>query len=502
MPRARTKVLPEAPPTEQQITKAVNPMDEPEKFKLSAIGTPGYNIFNGVPTEEFHRDLQWPEAARTYKKMTYSAPINASLCLYDNIISKVTWRTKPVKDATAEELKQAEFIQECLHDMEVPFRQVILDSLSANTFGFSIQEKVFRRRNTNSGSMYNDDKIALRKLSLRNQETIEKFIYDNTTGEIVGVKQNLANVGNNSWYGRKLTQPEVIIPRSKYMHVTVGNARGNPFGVSPLRNVYIADRFLSVIAEMEAVGAQRDLQGLPVLRVPAQLMSTDASPEQKAILENLKGIIRNLQNNSQSGCIIPSTVDDTTRTPLFDIELLSTEGGKRNFDLNVIKHYYQNQIYSSLYTDILNMGNSNSGSFNLGTLKNSLLGTAVEAILDGIVDAFNRDVIRHLYILNGWNPTRACSLDYENLNPVDLDTLSKFLQRVNSVSLLEPDRELFNMIRVSLGLDPKPYDQPVDPSVLPVPTSRSGDGMEIGKVGNGTSNSIAETDNTTSNLEN
>ena len=105
MPRVKTKVTPDE--TTETITKAINPMDKPEKFKLSAIGTPGYNIFNGVPAEEFHRDLQWPTAAKTFKKMTYSAPINASLSLYDNIISKVTWRTKPIKDATAEELKQA-----------------------------------------------------------------------------------------------------------------------------------------------------------------------------------------------------------------------------------------------------------------------------------------------------------------------------------------------------------------------------------------------------------
>jgi len=501
MPRARTKVLPDAPPTEQQITKAVNPMDEPEKFKLSAIGTPGYNIFNGVPTEEFHRDLQWPEAARTYKKMTYSAPINASLCLYDNIISKVTWRTKPVKDATAEELKQAEFIQECLHDMEVPFRQVILDSLTSNKFGFAIQEKVFRRRNTNSGSMYNDDKIALRKLSLRNQETIEKFIYDNTTGEIVGVKQNLASVGNNNWFGRKLTQTEVVIPRSKYMHVTTGNSGGNPFGVSPLRNTYICWRYLEVLSEMEASGAQRDLSGVPILKVPAQLMSAEASPDQKAILENLKNIIRNLQANSQSGVIIPSTVDDTTRTPLFDISLLSDEGGKKNFDLNQIKQYYQAQIYSSLFCDIILMGSTNSGSFNLGSLKNSLLGTAVEAMLDNIVDAFNRDVIRHLYVLNGWNPARACSLDYENLNPVDLDVFSRAVQRIGAVNLMPRTHDTINSILTAFNLDPLDPTENLDDVLNTANETGAGEGMVQG-IGGGTGDAVSTADTTTSNLEN
>lgn len=498
MPRVKTKVTPDE--TTETITKAINPMDEPEKFKLSAIGTPGYNIFNGVPAEEFHRDLQWPTAAKTFKKMTYSAPINASLSLYDNIISKVTWRTKPIKDATDEELKQAAFIQECLDDMDIPFRQVILDSLSANMFGFAIQEKVFRRRNSNSGSMYNDNKIALRKLSIRNQETIDKFIYDDS-GEIVGVKQNLSNVGNNSWYGRKLTQTEVVIPRSKYMHVTVGNARGNPFGVSPLRNVYICWRFLECLSEMEASGAQRDLSGVPILKVPAQLMSADASPDQKAILENLKNIIRNLQANSQSGVIIPSTVDDTTRTPLFDIELLSDNGGKKNFDLNVIKQYYQAQIYSSLFCDIILMGSTNSGSFNLGSLKNSLLGTAVEAMLDNIVEAFNRDVIRHLYVLNGWDQTRACSLDYENLNPVDLDVFSRAVQRIGAVNLMPRTHDTINSILTAFNLDPLDPTENLDDVLNTANETGAGEGMTQG-IGGGTGDAVSTADTTTSNLEN
>ena len=498
MPRVKTKVTPDE--TTETITKAINPMDEPEKFKLSAIGTPGYNIFNGVPAEEFHRDLQWPTAAKTFKKMTYSAPINASLSLYDNIISKVTWRTKPIKDATDEELKQAAFIQECLDDMDIPFRQVILDSLSANMFGFAIQEKVFRRRNSNSGSMYNDNKIALRKLSIRNQETIDKFIYDDS-GEIVGVKQNLSNVGNNSWYGRKLTQTEVVIPRSKYMHVTVGNARGNPFGVSPLRNVYICWRFLECLSEMEASGAQRDLSGVPILKVPAQLMSADASPDQKAILENLKNIIRNLQANSQSGVIIPSTVDDTTRTPLFDISLLSDDGGKKNFDLNQIKQYYQAQIYSSLFCDIILMGSTNSGSFNLGSLKNSLLGTAVEAMLDNIVEAFNRDVIRHLYVLNGWDQTRACSLDYENLNPVDLDVFSRAVQRIGAVNLMPRTHDTINSILTAFNLDPLDPTENLDDVLNTANETGAGEGMVQG-IGGGTGDAVSTADTTTSNLEN
>lgn len=243
----------------EPISKA---LDDPERFKLTAIGANGLAMFSGVPVEEFQRDLQWPKAAETFKKMQYSTPVNACLNLYDNLISKVNWRVVPPKDATEEEKLQAKFIQECLDDMETPFRQVIKDALTSNTFGFAVLEKVYRRRNTNSGSMYNDNKISLRKLAIRNQETIEKFIFDATGNDVIGVKQVFTGVNDARWSLRKET--EVVIPRSKYWHVTTGRTRGDPFGKSPLREVFLPWRFLEVLSELEANGVQKDLIGIPV----------------------------------------------------------------------------------------------------------------------------------------------------------------------------------------------------------------------------------------------
>jgi len=229
-------------------------------------------------------------------------------------------------------------------------------------------------------------------------------------------------------------------------------------------------------------------------------MSPDASPEQKLIYESYKNIIRNIQNNSQSGLILPSNVDPDTRQKLFDIQLLSTEG-KKNFDTTEVKTYYQNLIYTGLFADILILGNNNVGSFALGQVKNSLTGAAAQAMLDNIVDAFNRQVIRQLYELNGFNPARACQLDYEGLNQTDLETLSKFLQRTASVGLVEKDRATLNVIREAIGTDAKPEDEPVDESILTGNTSRASDGMAKGS-GNGTSDFVAGTDTSSLNADN
>ena len=243
------------------ISKAVSYMDTPEKFKLSAIGSSGLNIFSGVTYDELQQDLQWPNSVLTYKKMTYSVPVNACLSLFENLISKVKWRVKAPRNATPEQLEQTKFIEECLHDMDVPFRSVIKDTLSSNVYGFAVLEKVFRKRNRESGSIYSDNKIALKKIALRNQETIEGFLIDEKTGDIKGVKQNLDLVSN---LYRQTRKGSVVIPRSKFLHITVGRNRQDPFGKSPLRDVYMAWRYLEALSEMEATGVQKDLQGLPV----------------------------------------------------------------------------------------------------------------------------------------------------------------------------------------------------------------------------------------------
>lgn len=473
--------------TQASVEKALNAIDQPERFRLGEIGYSGLSIFNGVTNEEAKRELNWPTSADTYKEMSYHTAVNACLSLYDNLISKVTWRVVPPKDATEQEKNEAKFVDSCLKDMDHSLRDFIKDALSSNIYGFSVHEKVYRRRYKSNGSIFDDGKIGIKKLALRNQETIQRFIFDDNGNEIVGVEQNVDSYLGTRYGTRKSLN--VILPRSKYVHITVGRDRNDPFGKSPLRDVYLAWRYLTVIQEIEAAGVARDLQGLPVLEIPAQYMSADASADQKAIYENFKTIIRNIQTNSQSGIILPSATDPETRQKLFSLNLLSGDG-KKSFDTSKVKEFYQNQIYTGLSADILQMGQSGVGSFSLGALKSSLTGACVESMLDNIVETFNRDVVRQLYELNGFDLTRLCSLDYDHLHDVDLEGLSKAYQRMGATGFLPRTEDVINRGLAALGIDLLPEGTDLE-QVLPEKTTRSGDGMVSG-LPNGTGDSLGE----------
>jgi len=470
-------------------------MDRPERFRMGEIGYSGLNIFNGVSKDELKKELTWPHSVKTFKNMTYHSAVSAPLSLYDNIIGKASFKFIPPHNPTEEELDQTRIMNEMLHDMDQPFEDLIKDAMSSLVYGFSVHEKVFRKRLKSNGSDYDDGVIAWKKIAIRNQESIEKFIFSDDGNEILGVKQNLNMI--NDTYNRfsKRTEKEVIIPRSKFILFRHGKHRGDPFGKSMLRDCYLSWRYLTALEEIEASGVVKDLNGLPVLSIPAQYMAPDASPEQKAMYEMFKNIIRNIQNNQQSGLILPSAVDPETRQKLFNFELVSTDG-RKNYNISEIKKYYQTLIFIAMSADVLLTGNTGGGSFALAESKYTITGAAAESILREIVKVINHDLVKQTYLLNGWNPARSAVLDYDNIQDDSLDELGKFIQRVGAVGFLPKTVAVVNRALAASGIDTLSNDMTREEleDLLPQKTSRSGDGMREG-LGSGTGNADGSSGN-------
>lgn len=480
------------------VQKAVSPLDQPERFRLGEMGSLGLKTFNGVSKDELKLELNWPNSIITFKEMSTHSAINAPLTLFENIISKATWKYKPPANATEEEKKQAELINQMMNDMEQPWSEFIRDVLSSNVFGFSVHEKVFRRRLKANGSLYDDGVIGWKKLPIRAQESISKFLFSEDGNEIIGVQQNLTKI--NDIYNRFSKRSNLVnLPRSKFLLFRTGKHRGDPFGKSPLRDAYLAWRFLSALEELEATGAAKDLNGLPVLYLPAQYLAADAPPEVQAIRSYYENVMRNLQMNQQSAVILPQVVDPESKTPMFKLELMSVDG-KKNFDILKIKEYYKNLIFTSLFADVLVMGQTATGSFALGAIKNSLSGAYAERLISNIAEVLQNDLVKMTYELNGWDTSRMGTFDFDGIDSLDAETFSKLVQRAASVGLIEVDRPVLNAIRVEMGVDPLPEDMPPQTDILSGNSSRSGDGMAT--AGEGTSNSPSGADSSSNNLDN
>ena len=251
--------------TKETVNKAsIQTMDTPERFRLGELGRLGLSTIGGITNEELKRELNWPTSIKTFKTMHYHGTINSAITLFDNIIGKATWSVVPPKDATEEEKKQCKAVETMMHDMEGTWSEFIRDVLSMNIYGFSVHEKVYRRRLTTNGSKYNDGIIGWKKLPIRSQETVEKFIFSPDGNEILGVKQNLSAVNDNYNRFSNRIANEVVLPISKILLFRAGKHRGDPFGKSPLREAYLAWRFLTALEDLEATSIAKDVSGLPV----------------------------------------------------------------------------------------------------------------------------------------------------------------------------------------------------------------------------------------------
>lgn len=472
-----------------KIEKASS-LDTPERFKLGSIGHSGLKMFDGVVETEMVADLKYPKSNDTYDKMMLHPSVNASVALHKSMVGKATYRVLPPKDATEEEKSRTKNIEEMFGDMESTLADVVAEAMTMIDYGFAPLEKIFRYRSKSSGSLYDDNLIGIRKISLRHQKSISKFIFDDSGENIKGIKQDVSLISDPYNRYQNLIRTSEVIPRSKFLLFTAGSSKTNPFGTSPLRNVYLPWKYLQAIEELEASGVAKDLQGLPVLHIPAQYMSEDASPAQKQFYAWAQNLVRNVQMNSQSGVVLPVVFDPETRQPLFKMELLSTDG-KKNYDTTKIKEYYRMMIFIGLAADILLAGNSVTGSFALGSIKNSLTGTAVENYVKHIVDVLNNDLIRQLYELNGWEASRRCRIDYEGFEDYDLDTFSKMIQRAAATGMLPKTLDVINSVLRSIGVDELPDDTTQEQldNLLTAKTSKSGQGMQEGlNSGTGSAN--------------
>lgn len=484
---------------EQEIEKSqVEDRKNIGRFKLGEIGYSGLNLFEGLTHDELKRELNFPQNVRVYKEMSYHSTINASLSLFANIISKATWKFEPPADATEEEKRQCEIIEEMMGDMEHSWSDFIRDVLSMNQYGFCVNEKVYRRRYRENGSVFDDGLIGWKKLPCRAQESIVRFIYDESGNDIMGVKQYILGIPSAD-SKLALKGPEVIIPRNKFLHFKAGNHRGDPYGVSMLRDAYLAWRYITYLEELEATGVAKDLVGLPILYLPPQYLAPDAPPEIVAIRQYYENVMRNIQTNQQSAMILPLAYDADSKQPLFKMDLLSVDG-KKSYDIDKIKQYYKNMIMIAMSSDILTMGQTETGSFALGSIKNSISGAVAYGMLANIADVIDRDLIRQTYELNGWNPARRGKLDYDNLAEADLESISKYWQRMASVGLVERDREVLDAIRVAGGVDALGASVPVQTDLLTGNTSKSGEGMKT--AGEGTAKTVTGNDASSNNLDN
>lgn len=427
-----------------------DPFDVP---LVGEIGQSGLKRTSGYIQEEFLNELRGIRGVNTYKEMGDNDPVcGAILFAIQMLIRQVPWRVEAYSEEP-EDMDAAEFLDSCLHDMDESWNNIVVEILSMLQYGWSYHETVYKVRAGNSEdkrfrSRYADGKVGWRKLPIRSQDSLQSWEYSSANDDtLIGMIQSPAPSYRN-----------IFLPIEKCLLFRPMSHKDNPEGRSILRNAYSPWYFKKNIERIEAIGIERDLAGLPVIRVPPQLFDSSAGEDASRAFEAYKNIVRNLKRDEQEGIILPSAFDQNGNR-LYDIELLAS-GGSRQMNTEAIVQRYDRRIAMTALADFLFIGHQNTGSFALIDNKTDLFVTAIGSWLDAIAGVFNRVAIPRLWKMNGWKLERMPVLTHGDIESPDLGKLGTYVSQLAGSGVnLFPNKKLENWLKRQGGM---PVDETID----------------------------------------
>jgi hypothetical protein len=428
------------------------------------FGVVGMKRSGGTIIEEYLPQLRGESGRKVYNEMVTEPVIGGVVLAMTEVIGRLDWKVVPPDTPTAEEVSQAQFVQECLEDMDDSWDVTLAQVLSMIQYGWAYHEVVYKFRNGQSAdptqrSRFSDGRIGWRKFAIRAQDSLAEWLFA-PNGDLRGMVQQ----DNYTGAGRR------VIPIERALLFRTDEYKGNPEGRSMLRSAYRPWFFKKRIEEIEAIGIERDLAGMPRVYAPNEWFATENDPN----LARLKEMVTKAKRNEMDGVLLPSLFDgEGNRMLSFD---LVGSGGARQVDTNAVVARYNNAIATSVLMDFLTLGHEGVGSYALGAAKISMWQLVVESLAKSIASVVNRHAVPQLMRLNGWRPDRMPQLTYGDVAQVDLSVLGAFLQQMIDTGIIVPDEQLENYARELLNLPSASgmgRDSATPPSVPQPP--RSGD---------------------------
>lgn len=415
------------------------------KKPFGEIGVSGGKMSVGRSDDEFLTELKGDRATKIYKEMSENDSTAAAvLFAITMLIRQIDWNVQPA-DTSPEAMDDGEFLKECQNDMSHTWGDFISEVMSMAPYGWSLFEIVYKRRagrNQAKGAMrsnYSDNKIGWRKFAIRSQDTLYKWEIDEDGGVSAMVQQD----PNTFQY--------YTIPIEKALLFRMSTYKNNPEGKSILRRAYRSWYFKKQIEEIEAIGVERDLAGIPVITCPSEIMGSGAGSKESALYESLKDIIEDIKNDENAGAILPSDTDDKGNK-LFDLKLLST-AGSRLFNTNEIINRKKQEIAMSVLADFILLGHEKVGSFALSSDKTKIFATALGAYADSIAAVLNQYAVPRLFEINGMGREKYPEFKHGDIESIDLQGIATALSTLSMAGMpLFPDENLENHIRAAAGL--------------------------------------------------
>lgn len=385
------------------------------------VGRSGLNRSVGRIYDEFLSTLRGTTGVKKYHEMRENDPIVGS-CLHaiTQIMREARWSVAPAdeKDETAK--ADAAFLEDNMTSMKQSWGDFFTESLSFLTYGYSLFEQVYHRRK--------DGKIGWWKFAPRVQQSLEKWEIDQY-GDMIGF-----------WQRPAPDYTLFYIPITKCLHFRTEPHGANPEGRSVLRSAFRPWFFKKSIEEIEGIGIERDLAGLPVLTLPEGMDPDSDDPDVVAQITAAKRLVTNIRRDEQDGIILPFG---------WELSLLASSG-TRQIDTVAVINRYNKEIAVTMLAQFVMLGMERTGSYALAREQTEMFYQSLDGWADMTATTINRQAVKPLFAYNGvvdrplpqvvHTPTRRFSLkdlaSYvatladEKVNALEIDDgIKRFLKR-------------------------------------------------------------------------
>ena len=441
-----------------------DPLADPEA-PFKALGVSGLRRFGGRIQDDLLRELWGTKGARVLREISENEPIASAIVFAVKFYARsADWGVEPAGDDTAE-VEKAAYLQSTMDDMDVPWTMFISETLEEVIYGYALHEVIFKRRfgeqppltqqiaTSEDGtylypSKHDDGQIGWAKLMGIDPQTIEQWIFDDdradATHEVIGFIQQAAP---------KFERQD--LPISKFLHFVTEQRRDNPEGRSMLRGAYRPAWYKRRLEEIEAIGTERDLAGLPFARVPGRIANPDAGDADAVqALRDWEEMMRRIRRDDIEGIVYSSDKAKDGQSDLYEVGLMST-GGARQIDIDKSLSRKSTEIAISVLADFVILGHQNVGSFALASVKTNIFAIAMNVLIQSIADTINNQAVPMLFRMNGVEPNvdgKYPTIIATEIETPDLDAIAKFLQTVSGAgSPIFPDPEMENWWRGLIG---------------------------------------------------
>lgn len=378
-----------------------------EGLVSQVIGTRGLKNLGGRIQEEYDRLLEsWSDAIDFYLEMRDDMTISTLMNAIKLPLLAAEFDVEAASDSMVD-IAARDWLWDAMNNMDrQSWRSHVQDMLEAPSFGWSLAEIVLQKRK--------DGRLWIRNLDPRGQETLHKWEFDE-------FDHTIAFIQKAPYKGQIAT-----IPMEKTIHMTFDGRKGNPQGRGMFRVLFRTWRFLRNLENLEGIGLERSVGGMPVATLPPEPLSPDD-------LIKLQDALSGMRIDEEGYLIVPDGL------------VISPYGGSYNTaPLNLVIDRKKKEILMLGFAQFIMLGMNQVGTQALVKGSQDFFTLGLEAIQQMMLESWNGQLVPFLFRYNAHTfpgMTGFPKITWEMPGKVDLEAIINSYNTAVTAKLITPTKQ-------------------------------------------------------------